>query len=204
MIKLEKIEELEQIISKPRFSVYLKHSDDDRQFAYELYLYNLEVSSILYYNIHWVEITLRNAINQKLIIRHGQQWYQADFIVEREKEALDSLLKWQKNGKLLSHDDIVAKLNFGFWCGLFKPRYSELWRHDLKQIFQSEGALLSKDIAKRLRDIRHIRNRVAHYEPIFKSDLQKTQQNIIEILCMLETNTIDCLKQLPVLPCSSG
>ncbi|MCH9844780.1 MAG: Abi family protein [Alphaproteobacteria bacterium] len=196
---------LQEIISEPRFASYLKHANDDANQAYQLYLHNLEVSSILYYNIHWVEIILRNAINVRLSQKIGEDWYQR-IIRKEEQKQLDTILErhheqQKKNHSIpdLSHDDIIAKLSFGFWAGLFKGKYQQLWEHHLVYIFDTpEQELKRADINHQLWHLNKIRNRIAHYEPVILSrTLPKTEKEIDYIIKILSPQIANYLKKLP-------
>src|SRR3546814_15401577 len=73
-------------------------------------------------------------------------------------------LTLQKGGKAATRPPIGAELNFGFWASLFGLKSHHLWQ-SLRPIFQTKGVQRSVS-ALDLRDLRILRNRVAHYEPI--------------------------------------
>ncbi len=196
---------LQEIISEPRFASYLKYADNDANQAYQLYLHNLEVSATLYYNIHWVEIILRNAINVRLSQKIGDDWYQK-IIRKEEQKQLDTILErhreqQKKNHFIpdLSHNDIMAKLSFGFWAGLFKGKYQQLWEHHLVYIFDASAQELKRgDINHQLRHLNKVRNRIAHYEPVILSGtLPKTEKEIDYIIKILAPQIANYLKKLP-------
>lgn len=83
--------------------------------------------------------------------------YQQDGI----RKARYQLTRDKKAG---THGQIVAELNFGFWSSLFGRNSNHLWQH-LRPIFQTVK-LQRHAIALQLDNFRHLRNRVAHYEPI--------------------------------------
>ncbi len=206
---------LQETISEPRFASYLRHADDDANHAYQLYLHNLEVSAILYYNIHWVEIILRNAINVRLSQNIGEDWYQRIIRIEEQKQ-LDAILerhqkkqekaKERNNNTIpdLSHDDIISKLSFGFWAGLFKGKYQQLWEHNLVYIFDAPKQELKRgEINKQLLHLNQMRNRIAHYEPvILRGSLPKTEQDINYIIKILAPKIASYIRKLPNIPAS--
>ncbi|WP_197696971.1 hypothetical protein [Bradyrhizobium sp. ORS 285] len=71
---------------------------------------------------------------------------------------------------------MVAELNFGFWSSLFGRHSNHLWQH-LRPIFQTSG-IQRKDIAVQLENLRALRNRVAHYEPILALPLAQRYADI--------------------------
>ncbi len=214
---MKKTDILQKIISKPRFSAYLKNADGDSEKAYQLYLYNLKVSETLYHNIHWLELGLRNAINERFATKISKDWYKKiprkeerkkveDILARHQEKQEDAMKKWGKKIEDLSHDDIVTQLNFGFWCNLFKGAYKELYKHNLQYIFNSPNQGFTREnvnkelkrLNKKLKQINKIRNRIAHYEPIiFWTDLLEIEQNLKNIVGMIEPNAKKYLKILP-------
>ena len=59
-------EEIKSFISHPRFNIYLEEANYNTNAAYQLYLINIELSEALYPALSLLEISLRNAIHQKL------------------------------------------------------------------------------------------------------------------------------------------
>ncbi|MCH9845296.1 MAG: Abi family protein [Alphaproteobacteria bacterium] len=199
---------MSKIISEPRFASYLRRNDGNINKAYQQYMYNLEVSAVLYQNIHWLEIALRNAINAKLREEKGDRWYHENFIVETERNNVNDIVMRPSARQPLSNADMVAQLNFGFWCGLFKNRYELLWRQELRDIFTCSVQLRRRNIEMKLRSIKYVRNRIAHYEPILTVRISQNQQAtpdivntlIIDILTMLEFDADCYVKPIPDYP----
>ena len=213
---MKKFKKLQNIISEPRLSSYLNFANNDEEKAYHLYLYNLEISQILYHNIHWLEIILRNAINQQLIKTEGDNWYESDFLGRAEEKQISEIFqrheeKQEKRNKRglpyqgLNNTKIIGEINFGFWNGLFKPYYEKLWRHELRHIFLTNERLLCSNIYRQLSSIRIIRNRIAHHEPILRVQISKnlivTPQDICtdiyNIIEMIEFECLEYLKEMP-------
>jgi hypothetical protein len=78
---------------------------------------------------------------------------------------------------------IVAGLTFGFWVAMFSPVYEDLWRQALHSIVKRpDGKSVSrKSLSRPLAQIRSLRNRVAHHEPIIYWDLSKRYADIVQI-----------------------
>src|SRR3546814_6948903 len=82
----------------------------------------------------------------------------------------------QKNRKAATRPQILSNLNFGIWASLFGPKSHHLWQ-SLRPIFQAKGVQRGV-IARDLRDLRILRNRVAHYEPIIALPLAQRYASI--------------------------
>ena len=81
---------------------------------------------------------------------------------------------------------MVPELSFGFWTSLIAKRYEKLyWVPYLHKCFP--GAVERKlDASGNLKviavDLRKLRNRIAHHEPIIDFDLAKEYAQIIETI----------------------
>jgi hypothetical protein len=87
------------------------------------------------------EILVRNAIDTEL--GHGQpdapltRTWLMDFDVLRPdgvKQVIVAVEQLERR-KPMTRGRVIASLSFGFWSGLFGPRYEELWRHRLRHAF---------------------------------------------------------------------
>lgn len=73
---------------------------------------------------------------------------------------------------------IVAELKFVFWEKMFTSRHdNRIWNSCLIQVFPNvepanTTAENRKKIFENLNNVRLLRNRIAHHEPIFSRDLQ--------------------------------
>jgi hypothetical protein len=78
-------------------------------------------------------------------------------------------------------------LKFGFWTRLFSRKYdSVLWGNKTFKTTAFPHALnrqlVRRDLSSRFDQIRLIRNRVSHHEPILKYRLSNHHANIIEVM----------------------
>jgi hypothetical protein len=65
---------------------------------------------------------------------------------------------------------------------MFSPAYEDLWRMSLKGIAtRQEKPLVRKDFSRPLTQIRLLRNRVAHHEPVLHWDLRKHHRSLREM-----------------------
>lgn len=108
-------------------------------------------------------------------------WTVAALGVEQAKmlrNAQDTLIR---GGKALDPGRVVAELSFGFWTGLFGPKYADLWRDHLVKVFPRRS-LQRAEVQARLNSIRKLRNRVAHHETILYRPLQRDANQIFDTL----------------------
>jgi hypothetical protein len=79
--------------------------------------------------------------------------------------------KLRQARKPLTPDRIIAELSFGFWTSLLSSKYEQsVWNRIAKSAFPKcpRSMRRRRTIAPRLHEIRHLRNRVFHYEPIWR------------------------------------
>ncbi|HAT2009107.1 hypothetical protein G5S93_13375 [Legionella pneumophila serogroup 1] len=154
------------------------------------YHWNLLISQAFYPFIHSVEVALRNSIHHAATKKFENEfWF--DIVVTDGKSR--SILEDTKNdlhrrfGQVTA-SDIVAGLTFGFWTNLIKQKtYTDqfnpnrLWPDLIPSVFPhyARGHDDRKNISKRFEEIRLIRNRLFHHEPIWKFKNAQTPQECI-------------------------
>ena len=167
---------LRSSVSPERLQRYETIAAGDAARALRLYMWNTALSESLYGPIQGLEVTLRNKIHQRLRDQFGTRWYDESRVglqyaqrdqVMRAKQSL------QHQGKPLDPSRLIAELSLGFWVGLFGRRYeTHLWRPHLRQLFvNAPRPFLRKDAHGVLENVRYLRNRVAHHEPILQRSL---------------------------------
>lgn len=166
-------------LSQERFATYLQWASGDQALAERLYTYNVQLSAALYGPLHMQEVALRNMADQALEQRFGPAWHvdpavmAAGYPRDSVTKAIQSL---QHDGKAGTRPQVVAELNFGFWSSLFGRQSHHLWQ-TLRPIFQARG-IQRGTIAQNLRELRLLRNRIAHYEPIIALPLAQRYADI--------------------------
>lgn len=185
---------------------YINSLSTDRLKSYEIlcpnkmdgdiigaYHWNLLISRTLYPFIHSIEIALRNSIHQAASQKFGTEfWFETVVIDGRSKSILeDTKNDLYRRFEQVSASDIIAGLTFGFWTNLLKQKtYTDqfnpnrLWPDLIPSVFPhyARGHDDRKNISKRLEEIRLIRNRLFHHEPIWKfKNTQSSQDCIVEL-----------------------
>lgn len=167
------------ILSQERFDKYRKWASGDDALAVRLYTYNVELSSALYGPLHMLEVALRNVADKQLTAAFGATWIdQVPVLGDSYQQGCVAAARTTlvRERKAATHAQIVAELNFGFWSSLFGHKSHHLWG-TLRPIFQARGIQRST-VAGQLRDLRILRNRVAHYEPILALPLDHRYNSI--------------------------
>ena len=178
--------DFEATLSLERFSRYLGWAAGDRDRALDLYALNTRLSEVLYTPLQVLEVTLRNRVHVVLTEARHDRWFDDDgFLLV--KNQISQLAKAREDVYYKSKEptpgDIVAALTFSFWTSMLAPAYEVLWRTTLNRIAcREDGKSLSrKALSRPLQAIRHLRNRVAHHEPILQWDLGKRYADILQL-----------------------
>lgn len=156
-----------EVLSADRFGTYVAWAGSDDVLAQRLYTYNVQLSAALYGPLHMVEVALRNACDRALRQTYGAGWIDdpAVLVAHHQHDAiLRARSKLAREGKVETDGRMIAELNFGFWTSLFDRTSQHLWP-TLRPAFKAKG-IQASPIRVKLRNLRRLRNRIAHYEPI--------------------------------------
>lgn len=166
---------LERPVSRVRLENY-RDSGSDLDMVVN-YFFNLELSEALYPTLQAFEIALRNSIHIVLSAHlQTSYWFdQPGFLPAwQAQQVVNARDKLTKGKRPHDADRIIAELHFGFWHSLFNsPFERNVWRPNrselIRQVFpQVPGRRRSRQgIWDRCEQIRVLRNRVMHYEPIW-------------------------------------
>jgi hypothetical protein len=171
--------ELERYFSSARLAPYLLPGET-ADVAFARYQWNLRLAEALLPSLNYLEVGLRNSLNRIVANLYGADWLlivspklTLSFEDLRNIDNLKDEIQETK-GYPANHDDILARLGFGFWVSFFHKRYtSGLWNRGktpLVAMFPHMApALCTRELVfARLRTIKALRNRIAHHEPIWK------------------------------------
>lgn len=184
------IQNLSKTLSTERFERYLAMCNNNAHSAIDLYSINVLLSERLYCGLHMLEVTLRNVIDNALSSAYHSEWYNDDTIVTlplQKKLIAEAKKKLGRFKHNYSRGHVIAELNLGFWTSFFHSEYETLWQQTLYKIARTaEGKHYKrKYFSKRLSDIRNLRNRVAHHEPITHLNLKLLYQDIVDVISAL-------------------
>lgn len=90
---------------------------------------------------------------------------------------------------------MIAELNFVFWQKMFTDQFDQgLWNAHLLRVLPNLDAArtvteLRRQIYASLDEIRQLRNRIAHHEPVFARDLATDLRQIANLIRFRSTVT---------------
>lgn len=206
------MDELLQFFSPCRIEKYT-FLDETFERAFSRYQWNLQLGEALLPALSYVEVGIRNGLNKAITILFGQDWLlnipQRLNLRQSDIEQIQEIKKEIQSGKQrpATHDDIVAKLGFGFWAAFFQKSYDTiLWQNpkSYSAIFPNLPRSLRtrKYLAPKLHNIRFLRNRIAHHEPIFhlQPDAQVAHQTCLELIHAMSVPAAQRLTQIDRFP----
>ncbi len=176
---------VEAALSLERFARYVAWAEGDRQRAAQLYTLNTRVSEALYVPLQALEVALRNRVHTVMSGTHGAGWFhpEAGLVTDRQAEQVRSAItELTEAGKPIEDGRVVAALTFSFWTSMFGRDQDALWKRTLHRIATRDGRFLArKDFTTRLTQVRLLRNRIAHHEPILYWDLPKHHAAMLDM-----------------------
>lgn len=164
--------------------------------AIDLYAWNANVSAALLAPLHICEVSLRNAVSEALEVMYGQNWpWDGAFrrslpnpsgrsVYSPRRDIENTSARYQTTGK------VIPELKFVFWETMLTGRHDgRIWNSQLHSIFpnlptfpartrQKEIKLGRLYLHDRIENIRSLRNRIAHHEPIFSRNLLEDMRSI--------------------------
>lgn len=184
-------------LGEPRFRAYLEASDGQHDRAVALYNWNAEISAAFLEILYHLEILFRNAIDRQfpasagdvpITILKPDVWLCDPAILtdESREKVNDAIGRLQRERKRPTRGRVIASLSFGFWQALFSGVYEELWRTTLSEAFPN-GDGKRREIANLSGPILHFRNRIAHHEAIFSSDLDRRHGQILKLAGIVDS-----------------
>ncbi len=192
-------DQLEVSISKNRLNEYAKILNTQKtKTIFTYYILNSELSKSLYMPLQNLEVALRNNIHNALTSFYGtEEWYYLPNLLEYKElnkieEAKQKLIRSRKD---VTPSRIISELSFGFWTMLFSKNYDQkIWNKHIKQIFPNlpKNQRNRKAISSQINTIRYLRNRIFHFEPIFKNkNLNDIYKNILTMIKWLNIALYD-------------
>lgn len=189
--------ELAAAISPARASRYLNSTFDpitgttDQARALRLYEFNNALSTAAWSTIADVEVIVRNIIADSITDLHSTvrpsaaRWYDGPswfthgqwFAHKTTKKIAEAMRRSGDRGisdpQRAPAGRVIAELDLGFWRYLLTSRYEHtLWNPAIRSQFPALSRLSGSDSRKlvyhRIEQLNHLRNRIAHHEPIYE------------------------------------
>lgn len=212
MINFDEMKKFIPTYSLERIKSFIYSPDDNIDDVIKRYQANIKISQALYPELATLEVILRNSIDSVFRTYISENWIEEEFLnntLLEEKEyklLVEAYKSTQKdcdsNSKVFTVGKVIANLNFAFWTNLCKKKYnSKLWN----KIYFFKGVFVNYPgktqaiglIASKLIGIRKLRNRIFHYEQIFKYPKKtlKLYNDIIEMLSYLPSDNLNVIKE---------
>lgn len=163
--------EFQDLLSKPRLDRYKTACKGNEEKTIELYLLNIEISKDFYGILSLFEVSLRNAIN-----KHYKEYFNDEnWLINQERinffhpERKFVLPEYNKlvADKVYTPDKLMSVLTFGIWTDMFSSYCFAKGNQTLLKIFPNrQKGINQKQIHKNIKEIKNLRNKIAHHEPI--------------------------------------
>jgi len=183
------LQAIHDILSTDRFTTYLMASGHNTERAMRLYAWNALVGETFHVPSQAVEVGLRNRINNALIARYGNDWWNnQNFInvLDPPRIADLNLVRTRIQARQLPMitGQIVAGLSFGFWAGMLQARYNpDIWSRHLHPSFPFLPPQIDrKKLSDEVRNLVELRNRISHHEPLIRRDLMRDHSRVMQLL----------------------
>lgn len=207
----------EHIISKPRLHRYSSYFGlNNVQEAIGLYLWNAELTMNFSVLLGFFEVALRNSIHHAFSDFYSgsksfsHHWYdEKRFNIKHGSKRKIDDARTDNNGNTLTvtPDKIVSEMTFGFWPNILSAHSPFNNPIVMPNIFKNHALNANKQDWKDKKnftrafdpiyEINDFRNRVAHYEPIWKFPAKKDTSTKPATLILPETNNLsDSLNRL--------
>jgi len=186
---------IERSLSSDRFAPYLKSAGYNREYAFNIYLYNARLAKAFLFPLHILEVTFRNRVSDLFTGEFGPKWHTSlAFTSLLNPQSLAALNKAQERAKSQALQDVVAELSFDFWSNLFRDDYDrDLWQTRMVKLLPNQS-VSRKELQVAVRDINRFRNRIAHHEPIHKLNLTVIHRDILCVLGWFSVETTDWVR----------
>jgi hypothetical protein len=156
--------------------------------SFEEYILNFEISAALWVHIAAFEVTLRSFLHNSLrkIYRSKTWWDFDNLLAPNERGRIEKVMKRLKIRKLASSPKtVIENLSFSFWVELLGKRYHEtIWLKIIGYFPVYPGR--REDFYNKAREIRNLRNSIAHHGPIMRRDLIRDHAYLGELTAILD------------------
>ena len=205
-------------ISPQRFSTYKaiylqivpSHCISDEYREVMFYMHVQKIYSHFFIPVQVLEVTLRNRIHNAMSIHYEtESWFELllaeDFcsyvtkkiFEDTKKNALKDFKKYSRKkipDRVIRPEDYVGRLNFGYWVELLQAQYRQtlFWQTKTDMVFPYRANTKIGPIYDSMKRIKSIRNRLYHYEPLWKNS--RRFQNINDFCKNIEEQYFLILK----------
>jgi len=165
--------DLEKHFSTARLGRYRAACGGSAARAAAAYSHNMLLAEAMLPSLNVLEIALRNGIHSRLTRRYGRaDWWEAwagiPGFAWQNNEINGAKAKLIRRKEAQTPDKIIAELTFGFWSSLFNTQFQAVLWKQLRLVFPRcpKPHRQRHTISSALNQIRDLRNRVFHHEPL--------------------------------------
>jgi hypothetical protein len=189
-IKYSMAKNINELLSDTRLEGYKRGSGNDLAKILHRYNYNIELSNEFYPLLSIFEVAFRNSLHLSWAVHlQDTNWlcnYQKHPLASIESSKIqEAIEELNRKKKPIHENELIAELNLGFWVNLFDHRYLEINKKTIKSNFPN-ASNKERDIYRiksELNDIRNLRNRIFHHEPIWDwNNLNSFVNNLTKII----------------------
>lgn len=180
--------DLVRLLSQPRLAEYKAAAGGKLDAALKLYAWNLQTSAAFFESIHYLEVALRNVMDEALTTwvatlpgAGADPWYRAAQVplTPKTRSVITvAVNRATDGGRPELPGRVIAELGFGFWWSLLANNYNrDLWQPCLRRAFPSaRRARLHTSLER----VKRLRDRIAHHEPIHGRDLVEDCRTLLD------------------------
>lgn len=187
-------DKLTQVLSTERLDAYRHRAEGNGNLnLFCHYAWNIALSESLYPTLQALEVILRNTLHDAARSHFDRDdWFDDVKVIHHRHEvgALEKARsKLRRERKQPDAGRIIAELNFGFWTSLLDRRYEQvLWPAIIKDAFphMPRHDRTRSNLAKRFNEVRNLRNRIFHHEPIWYWPLTDKHRRILDAIRWIE------------------
>jgi hypothetical protein len=192
------VKSLMKCFSLERLSTYLGVCRGDPVAAFGLYEWNTLVTGSLWEVLGHVEVVIRNAVDDRLSVRHASRGRPGSWLDdpagELSKQARGEIdvarTRLIRKGKSLAHGQIISELSLGFWRYLISKRYMALWP-DIATGFPHAPNRAIATVERPLSDVHDFRNRLGHHQRIWSQPLHERHRDMLTLIGYVDLDVHD-------------
>lgn len=208
MIDPATLQSFPRLLSAARFGRYLEHAGGHADIASRLVAWNAEVTSAFWGPIAALEVFVRNAVHDAMRRDRRDDWWNDPTVcsMPRERYAIDGAVRTLERRGVSDPDAdrVVAATSLGLWVGLTDagvPRHphlsyeTALWQPRIAGAFPHRGSVRRKQLHRMLDEVRRLRNRLAHHEPVHDQALERVRDDIVRLAGFVDPDAASYVAQ---------
>jgi hypothetical protein len=164
---------------------------------YEYFLLVAEISAALWVHIVTFETTLRNFMHVSLKTFYNQNnwWLLPSLLFKGDKRVVEKVIHRLHYRNLEENEEnMISNLSLSFWIELLSKRYHQkVWNKLLKYFPVHPGR--RSEFHRKAREIRNLRNSIAHHGPIMRRNLIRDHEYLHELTATLDPDLADAVQK---------